>query len=163
MLYLLDSNVLIDANRDYYPLERVPEFWDWLLHIASLTAVKIPTEIYEELKDGNDALKEWVVDYHEDIVLYENVSEDSVSNVLNEGYANDLNDEEIETIGMDPFLIAYATADIENRCVVTTEASKPKKKRANRHMPDVCGDLNVRCCDTFGFLREMDFRTNWRT
>ena len=24
MLYLLDANVLIDANRDYYPLDRVP-------------------------------------------------------------------------------------------------------------------------------------------
>ncbi|MCY4508918.1 MAG: DUF4411 family protein [Acidobacteria bacterium] len=31
MLYLLDANVLIDAHRDYYPLGRVPEFWDWLI------------------------------------------------------------------------------------------------------------------------------------
>jgi Domain of unknown function (DUF4411) len=30
MLYLLDSSVLIDANRDDYPLKRVPQFWDWL-------------------------------------------------------------------------------------------------------------------------------------
>lgn len=163
MLYLLDSNVLIDANRDYYPLERVPEFWEWLLHIASSTKVKIPTEIYEELKEGKDDLKEWVVDYKGEIVLVETVSEETVSYVLGEGYARELNDEEIEKIGMDPFLIAYAMEDIENRCVVTTEASKPKRKRANRHMPDVCGDLNVKCCNTFEFLREMDFRTNWRT
>ena len=31
MLYLLDANVFIDANRDYYPLDRFPEFWDWLV------------------------------------------------------------------------------------------------------------------------------------
>jgi len=31
LLYLLDANVLIAANRDYYPLGRVPEFWDWLV------------------------------------------------------------------------------------------------------------------------------------
>ena len=30
MINLLDANVLIDANRDYYPIERVPEFWEWL-------------------------------------------------------------------------------------------------------------------------------------
>ena len=36
MLYLLDSNVLIDANRDYYPIERVPEFWDWLVAMGEL-------------------------------------------------------------------------------------------------------------------------------
>ena len=41
MLYLLDANVLIDANRDYYPLERVPEFWDWLLDRAARQHVKI--------------------------------------------------------------------------------------------------------------------------
>ncbi len=32
MLYLLDANTLIDAKRDYYPIERIPEFWDWLIH-----------------------------------------------------------------------------------------------------------------------------------
>ena len=34
VLYLLDANVLIDANRDYYPVARVPEFWDWLLEMG---------------------------------------------------------------------------------------------------------------------------------
>lgn len=29
-LYLLDANILIDANRDYYPVEAVPEYWAWL-------------------------------------------------------------------------------------------------------------------------------------
>jgi len=31
MLYLLDANTLIDAKRDYYPIDRVPEFWSWLI------------------------------------------------------------------------------------------------------------------------------------
>ena len=41
MLYLLDANVLIDANRDYYPLDRVPEFWDWLVHVGKSGSVKM--------------------------------------------------------------------------------------------------------------------------
>ena len=49
MLCLLDANVLIDANRDYYPIERVPEFWDWLVEMGELGRVKIPLEIYEEI------------------------------------------------------------------------------------------------------------------
>ncbi|RPI71776.1 MAG: DUF4411 family protein [Geobacteraceae bacterium] len=28
MLYLLDANTLIDAKRDYFEFERVPEFWE---------------------------------------------------------------------------------------------------------------------------------------
>lgn len=49
MLYLLDANVLIDANRDYYPIERVPEFWDWLAAIGEQGQAKIPLEIYAEV------------------------------------------------------------------------------------------------------------------
>ena len=49
VLYLLDANVLIDANRDYYPIARVPEFWDWLLEMGRLGRIKIPLEIYEEV------------------------------------------------------------------------------------------------------------------
>ena len=45
MLFLLDANVLIDANRDYYPIARVPEFWDWLVHNGSAGFVKIPIEV----------------------------------------------------------------------------------------------------------------------
>ena len=41
MLFLLDTNVLIDANRDYYALDRVPEFWDWLVHFGTEGQVKM--------------------------------------------------------------------------------------------------------------------------
>ncbi len=27
-LYLVDANVLIRAHEDYYPLDRIPQFWD---------------------------------------------------------------------------------------------------------------------------------------
>ena len=49
MLYLLDANVLIDANRDYYPISRIPEFWDWLVDRALKLLTKIPLEMYEEI------------------------------------------------------------------------------------------------------------------
>src|SRR5687768_8991613 len=74
-------------------------------------------------------------------------------------YAPDLSDIEIEAIGRDPFLIAYAVGRAK-RCVVTTESSAPKRSRQNRQIPDVCAALGVRCCDTFTFARELNFRTN---
>lgn len=30
MLCLLDANVLIGAHNDYYPIDRMPQFWEWL-------------------------------------------------------------------------------------------------------------------------------------
>ena len=56
MLHLLDANVLITANRDYYPLERVPEFWEWLLHHGTNGQVKMPIEMVEEIREGTDDL-----------------------------------------------------------------------------------------------------------
>ena len=57
--------------------------------------------------------------------------------MIEEGYAVDLDDEEIEIVGRDPFLIAYGLLDPEESCVVTAELSKPARARANRHIPDV--------------------------
>ena len=65
MLYILDANTLIDAKRDYYPIERVPEFWDWLVYQGEKGNIKVPIEIYEEFtdkadKEGNkDELAAW--------------------------------------------------------------------------------------------------------
>ncbi len=172
MLYLLDANVFIDANRDYYPIDRVPEFWEWLADMGSKGFVKIPIEIYEEIKEGKrkekkevDPLAIWSKNPENKnaILLDEEVDVSRVSYVTDEGYASDLSDVEIEKIGRDPFLIAYALKDNIERCVVTNEVSKPNKRRANRHIPDVCKSLNVMCYHTFEFLRELDFRTNWKT
>jgi hypothetical protein len=49
-LYLLDANVFIRADGDYYPLDRIPGFWAWLLAMAESGHVQTPREIYEEVR-----------------------------------------------------------------------------------------------------------------
>ncbi|MDE0633240.1 MAG: DUF4411 family protein [Caldilineaceae bacterium] len=167
-LYLLDACVLIDANRDYYPIERVPEFWEWLLEMGKLDRIKIPQEFYEEVifprspKDKEDPLVEWLKTNKDTLVLDEEVVVELVTRVTEQGYASDLTDEELFKIGRDPFLVAYALVDPQNRCVVTTERSSPSRSRANRKLPDVCDDFNVRRINTFILIQELDFRTGWR-
>lgn len=165
MLYLLDANVLIDANRDYYPIERVPEFWEWLENVGENGHVKIPLEVYEEISEGKDKLANWAKQEQIKIALLfqEEVDVSLVSYATDHGYASDLTDDEVETIGRDPFLIAYALKNKAGRCLVTTEVSKPKRLRANRHLPDVCADLGVRCYNTFEFLRALNFSTKWNS
>ena len=165
MLYLLDANVLIDANRDYYPIERVPEFWEWLEDAGENGNAKIPREVYEEASDGHDALANWMKrdSIKTALLLEEEPDVALVSRAIDDGYASDLTDDEVEKIGRDPFLIAYALTDSGQRCVVTTEVSKPRRQRANRHLPDVCNTLGVRCCNTFEFLRALDFSTGWNS
>lgn len=168
-LFLLDANVLITANRDYYSMDMVPEFWEWLLHMAKTGYVKMPIETLEEVRDGGgkvkkDALVDWLheVDVYDNLLLSEDAEAALVSAVLARGYANDLTDTEIEQIGRDPFLVAYAVANASSRVVVSIEVSAPGKKRANRRVPDVCKDNNVRCCNTFSMLRTLGFHTGWQ-
>ena len=94
--------------------------------------------------------------------LDEDVDQKLVERVTQSGYAPDLNDEEVERLGCDPFLIAYALGDAAQRAVVTTEVSRPSRKRANRHIPDVCRHLKVDCYNTFQFIKALNFTTGWQ-
>ncbi len=117
----------------------------------------------KKVKDGNDALAVWLRDQtnKEALLLDEEVAPAVVARVIIHGYAADLNDIEVEKIGRDPFLVAYALAG-QGRCVVTTEVSKPKAMRANRRIPDVCAGFGVACIDTFTFLKALNFTTAWQ-
>lgn len=166
MLYLLDANVLITAHNQYYPIDMVPEFWEWLLHMADANHIKMPVETFEEVKEGHEGeLYQWInAEGLEDrLLLPEDVDPALVQTVLNQGYAPDLSDTELEQVGQDPFLIAHALADPNNRRVVSVEVSKPTKLRANRKVPDVCVSVGVTSCHPFVMLRQLGFTTNWKT
>jgi Domain of unknown function (DUF4411) len=60
LLYLLDANVLIRAHEDYYGLEQVPQFWDWLRETAAAGIVKMPYEIHDEIAVSTGPLKNWI-------------------------------------------------------------------------------------------------------
>ena len=91
-LYLLDANTLIDAKNHYYPIDRVPEFWSWLIHQGQLGNIKIPIEIYEEFKDTRskkgeqDELAFWASQPHvkEALLLNENAESNTVIDVPEE-------------------------------------------------------------------------------
>ena len=124
----------------------------------------MPLEMTEEVRDGTDDLADRLSDHdHLDpLMLDEDADVALVQRVINEGYAPDLDDKEIEIMGRDPFLIAAALLNPEDRCVVTTEVSKPRRRRANRHIPDVCNGFGIRCIDSFELIRTLDFSTSWR-
>ncbi|MDE2716645.1 MAG: DUF4411 family protein, partial [Chloroflexota bacterium] len=96
------------------------------------------------------------------IVLDEEPDPALVQQVVERGYAPDLNEHELERLGRDPFLIAYALVSPTSRCVVTTEVSRPSKRRANRKVPDVARRFGITSLDPFKFTRALDFTTDWR-
>jgi len=165
LIYLLDANVLIDANRDYYCIGSVDEFWEWLVHHGEQGNIKIPIEIYEEIKAGNDELAAWAKETETEAALKldEDVNIALVRKVTEEGYALDLSDIEIEGVGRDPFFIAYALADPTGRVIVTTENSKPSRLRAKRHIPDVSKQFGIQSINTYELTKALRFSTKWKT
>ena len=159
MLYLLDANVLMRAHDAYYPIARVPQFWDWIIDNAKHNRIKIPYEILGELEAGNkeSELFKWVKKNKKNLLLDENVDILLINKVIEQGYAKDLTDDEIHKLGRDPFLIAYALAR-PDRCVVTLEAVQNSAKPKNRKIPLVCAMLKISCINTFALIRELDFR-----
>lgn len=171
MLYLLDANTLIDAKRDYYPVQRVPEFWEWLIFHGLQENIKIPFEVYREFDDktdidGNkDELAMWSgkSEVKSALLFEEQPDRDLVSRIIYTGYLPEPTDQDLKKMGRDPFLLAYALKDPENRCVVIMETSKPGRKTgSSRKVPDVGMDFNIRCLTTFEMIRELDFSTNWK-
>ncbi|MCB1802287.1 MAG: DUF4411 family protein [Gammaproteobacteria bacterium] len=168
-MYLLDANTLIDAKRDYYPIARVPEFWDWLVFQGLSGNIKIPIEMYEEFSDTRDKigqmdeLASWAEakDVKDALLLGEEAEQDLVARITYGGYVANPTDDELIKMGRDPFLLSYALRDLTNRCVVTTESSKPSRQGANRHVPDVCATFGIRCINSFRMIRELDFSTGW--
>ena len=160
MIYLLDANVLISAHEDYYPLDRIPQFWTWLLDRADAGQVKIPFEIHAEVAIYTGLLKDWVTELSvsKKILLSAQIDPANLNKVITVGYASDLNDSEVEKIGRDPFLVGYALPYGNDVTVVTKEISAPSKQRANRKVPDVCKNFGVRCLNDFQFYRELDFK-----
>lgn len=163
MIYLLDADTLIRAENTFYRLNRVPQFWEWLRHQGNLGNVKIPTEQFEEVTVGRGDLVDWLNDDETKnaLLLGEEADPALVATVTLDGYG-DLDEAGIENVGRDPFLISYAYAAKETRCVVTFENSAPSKIGKNRKIPDVCNNLEITCCTLFELIEALDFRTDWK-
>jgi len=170
VLYLLDANILIRAHADYYAIDRVPQFWDWLLHHAGAGAIKIPLEIYDEMEEGGrprpgDLFLPFLrrAEVKRALILREEVIPDNVTTVLTLGYGGPAPDDQaLEEMGKDPFLIAYALTDVRGRCVVTAEISRRTQTGARAKIPDACQDVGVRSIGPYDFYKELNFTIDWR-
>lgn len=154
MIYLLDANTYIEAKNRYYDMEFCPAYWDWLDQQFVMGVASSIDMIGRELKDGNDDLAEWVkargVQFipNDDDATQE-VFTEIVHFVMSKDFNPAYRDQFLAKA--DPWLIAKAKTI--GATVVTHESALSDATKKVK-VPNICRQFEVRCIDTFSFLRE---------
>ncbi|CAB4568874.1 MAG: DUF4411 family protein [Actinobacteria bacterium] len=153
MAWLLDTNVLVNAKRDYYGFEFCPAFWEWLDLVWAEGKVASIEAVYDELVDYGDQLSDWARD-HRAFFLAPGAAEVAAMARVN-GWAAASADytlsakQEFATAA-DSALLAYALAG--GHTVVTHEVPAQAKKRIP--IPNAAAALGVACASPWRMLRE---------
>ncbi len=155
-MYSLTRNVIITRKSGY---RNSGNGW---LNRAQKAGPRFRITYSAKLIDANDPLAKWLKKRDTEMRLIEHLPTAHFDGVLTKGYAAGLREDELKKVGEDATLIAFAMVSVSDRRIVTTEHSRPKRVRANRHIPDVCNTLGVSDCNTFQMLGELDFSTSWR-
>lgn len=160
-MYLIDANVLMEAHATFYPVDRIPQFWDWLVEQGNAGKIKIPYEIHQEFDGGNGLHVDWINEPNVKaaLLLDENASPALIVRAINDGYQGRsplFDDVQHTKYGRDPFLIAYALVAPE-RIVVTREVSRRTLKLGSTRLPDACDDCGVQWITDFELYRRLNF------
>ena len=153
-MYVLDTNIFIDAANAYYTFDLAPGYWDFLVQLFdSCHAVSIKS-VYDELGEAGDGdpLKDWarankqhfvapdsrVVACYQRVIAWAKNNYDSPAVV------------EFQRVA-DSWIVAHALA--HGWVVVTHEKSAPRSKGRIKN-PDAGAALGVECLNPFMMLRD---------
>jgi hypothetical protein len=156
-MYLLDTNVFIEAKNRYYAFDLAPGFWEWLEADAGAGVIGSIDEVSDELVAGADDLAQWAKQHPG---MFE--SADSLTAVklrelsiwANSGQFTQAAADEFLDVA-DYYLVAHAAA--HGHTVVTHEVYQANARKRIL-IPNACQALGVPYCTTFAMLRSRDVR-----
>ena len=155
MIYLLDSNTLIEAKNRYYRMTICPGYWAWIHRCHAQGVLASIESVADELKRGNDELAHWA---KQSAPLFLLVSDTPTQAAFAQVAAHAASQTQgmkagaLEEFlgGADPWLIAKAMTLPES--VVVTQERLNLQSRRKFTIPNVCQHFGVQCLDTFALL-----------
>jgi len=145
-VYVLDTNVFVQAHRRHYAFDICPGFWDCLVHHHQtgqiVTKLSAPSTLFATTSDAS------VVQNYADIVSWAQANSQFNSEAKT-GFAQ----------VADAWLCAYAKAN-DQHIVVTHEELSPQAKR-RVPIPNVCQQFGVDYVDPFTMLKDLKVRFSW--
>lgn len=152
-MYLVDSDVLINAKNFHYAFDLAPGFWQWMAQAHLDGRVFTVQSVVDEIVGGGDELSTWMVEQPDtfklkpqatDAPALQRVSEWAVSADYRQGAA------ETFLAAADYFLVSQALS--LGYTVVTNE--KPAPQGVTRiKIPDACDAVGVPWMSLFEMLK----------
>ncbi|WP_434181414.1 DUF4411 family protein (plasmid) [Clavibacter michiganensis] len=156
-MYLLDTNVFIEAKNRYYAFDLAPGFWEWLEADAAAGVIGSIEEVNGELAAGADDLARWAQAHPE---MFESADQRTALKLVelatwaNNGQFTQAAVDEFLDVA-DYYLVAHAAA--HGHTVVTHEIFQANARKRIL-IPNACQALGVPYCNTFAMLRSRSVR-----
>jgi hypothetical protein len=170
-VYVLDTNVFIEAYKRYYSFDIAPGFWAALLKYAKQEEIISIDRVQDELNDGYDLknpnepdkLAIWAMDKFQPYFMTTETEDvlQEYGKIINwvhnsNNYKPAVVNEFADLTNADCWLIAYAKA--YDKTLVTDEIYSNTKKKIP--IPNVCKEFDVHYVNTFQMLRNLGIKLN---
>lgn len=166
--FLIDSNTLMTASRQYYANDIVPGFWKTFEEKLSTGDIILLDIVKNEIDKGEDFLKQWVEKKSTQFVICTHIDEKILAKyaevmqyVYSCGYYNEAGFASWAQASVaDPWLVAAAAA---NRYTIITFEQRSgnlstKNKTKKIKIPDVADYFGVNVKNLYYMMRKMDFK-----
>lgn len=154
MIYVYDSDSLIDLFKHYYP-SRFPSLWQKFDELVGAGKIISVREVANEITQRDDRLAEWTKQHSEIFPVSTAAELQIVREIfdIHHFQANIRKQQRLQGKAVaDPFVIAKAKV-LENGCVITQETFKKNAAK----IPNICRKFNV---DYYN-LEEFMERESW--
>lgn len=155
-MYIIDSNVLIEAKNRYYAFDLAPGFWEWLdlhHHEGALASIE---QVKSEIIQGNDKLSEWAKEHPDFFLPFDARAVEALRNVTSwamEEYPESAVDEFLRAA--DSALVTYGAA--HGHTIVTQEIDRSGSKKRIKIL-DAWASFGVRHMSNFAMLHDVGIR-----
>ncbi len=161
-MYLLDTNVLIEAKNRYYAFDIAPGFWAWLNRAHDQAVACSIEAVRDELLTGEDELAEWTRQHRAFFRAIDQGTTQHFAPLTAWAGSREFTAAAIAGFtgnNADYLLIAYAK---EHEHVLVTHERRDPNAKARIRIPDACHGMGIEFADTFKMLRETDARLDLR-
>lgn len=157
-MYILDTNIFIEAKNSYYAADICPAFWTFIEQQIHQDQVRSVESVFNELKagDATDWITVWAKANQHAFISPNNLTQNNYKLVVNYVH-NNFNPRQQAVRNFlakaDPWVIAEA---ITSNCVLVTHESKVFNGSSKPKIPNIAENFNVRCITTWQLLRELN-------